>query len=239
MKHSEIRSTAIHRLNKELFGHIGYNQRKLGQGGGFGFNKTIFKNRILRIGCGINIYGETSIVRHISGGINFLEIEEIYVPIVVRFGLMGKSLKVESTSTIGVSKIPNFENLNHTKFTEDIRIEGEKDIDTLVERFKEYYLEIASPAFESFTSIEQFVPLMENLDFYDFTKKFGMGSQFKKAIVWRLCNRTDYEEYMLDLVERTEKFLGPNRDQDEGFKWYNTAIELKKVLDKTPPKYNM
>jgi hypothetical protein len=239
MKYSEIKKTAIDRLTKELFKPKGFKLRKGGLGGGFGYYNDSFENRILRIGCGISLYGENSIVRHVSGGINFREIEEIFVPIVVKHGLMGTSLKVDSNATIGIEIIPNFIDKDYSRYRENITIADESGIEILVERFKEYYQEIAAPAFEAFTSIEQFVPLMENLDFYDFTKNFGMGSQFKKAIVWRICNRPDYNEYMQDLLFRTEKFLGPNRDQMEGYKWYNTAIELKEILDKTIPKYNI
>ena len=117
---------------------------------------------------------------------------------------MGESPDKKTNTTISINIIPGFENIDYSKYQQDIIISDETGVDILVERMKEFYLTIASPAF---TSIEQLVPMMENLDFYDFTKNFGMGSQFKKAIIWKLCNRPDYPAYMQDLIDRTEKFL--------------------------------
>ena len=67
MKYSEIKTIATNRLNEELFKSQGFRLRKGGLGGGFGFYNDKFENRVLSVGCGISIYGETSIVRHISG----------------------------------------------------------------------------------------------------------------------------------------------------------------------------
>lgn len=239
MKYSEIKKIATERLGSELFKEQGFVLKKGGLGGGFSFRNSLVKDRILVVGCGISKYGETNIVNHISAGIIFLEIEEIFAPIVAKNGLMGSDLKASDNTTIGINKIPGFENHNFSRFSEEIIIKDEFGVEILVDRVKEFYDDVASPAFAAFTTIEQLVPMMEKLEFYDFTKNFGMGSQFKKAIVWKLCNRLDYEEYMIDLIERTEKFLGPNRDQVEGYKWYNTALELKEILDNTKPKYNL
>ncbi|HMU04805.1 MAG TPA: hypothetical protein PJ990_14325 [Saprospiraceae bacterium] len=239
MKYSEIKKIATERLGTELFKQHGFELKKGGLGGGFGFYNHGFENRSLFVGCSIAKYGDTSIVGHIGGGLIFKEIEYLLIPLLVKTKLMGESSDKFTNTTIAINKIHGFENHNFSRFCEEIIIKDESGVKILVDRIKEFYYEIAVPAFDSFISIEKFVPMMENLDFYDFTKIFGMGSQFKKALVWKLCNRSDYEEYMIDLIERTEKFLGPNRDQIEGYKWYNTAVELKAILDNTPAKYNL
>jgi hypothetical protein len=239
MKYSEIKKIATDRLTNELFKEQGFVLKKGGLGGGFGFYNHSFDNRSLFIGCSIAKYGEKSIVGHIGGGIIFKEIEYLLIPLLIKTKFMGESADKVTNTTITINKIPGLENHNFSRFSEEIIIKDESGVEILIDRIKEFYYKTAAPAFAVFTSIEQFVPMMENLDFYDFTKNFGMGSQFKKAIVWKLCNRLDYEEYMIDLIERTEKFLGPNRDQVEGYKWYNTALELKEILDNTKPKYNL
>ena len=196
-------------------------------------------NFIYTLGCYHSKYGNIIINNSIGAGIICLEIENIFAPLAVKNGLCGKSLKPDTNSTLGINKISGFEQMDYSRYQTEIVINNESDVDILVDSIKEYYLTKAVPAFAAFTSIEQLVPMMEKLEFYDFTKNFGMGSQFKKAIVWKLCNKLDCEEYMIDLIERTEKFLGPNRDQVEGYKWYNTALELKEILDNAMPKYNL
>ncbi len=237
MKYSEIQSIATHRLKNDLFDNIGYKLRKGGYGGGFGFYKS-YELKIISIGCGINIYGDFSVLRHFSSRIMFKEIEELFAPIVSKNGLMGVT-KPEERTTISSIKIPGFENRDYSRYSEDIRIEDEKGINILVERFKDYYYEIAAPAFESFTSIEQFVPLIKDMDIVALSDYFGMGAIFKKAIIYKLCNVEEYDTFITERILAFEKVISNGQYDIDTPKWYNTALELKDILDKTPPKYNM
>jgi hypothetical protein len=239
MKYSEIKKKATDRLTTDLFNLAGYKLKKGGLGGGFNFRNSNKENRIFIIGCGMSIYGETSILRHISAGIIFLEIEEIFAPLVAKNGLMGADLKSTDNSTIGIPQIPGFENRDYTKYNEDLTITDEIGVDILVDRIKEYYYEFAAPAFDSFTSIEQFVPIIESMTIIELSDYFGSGAIFKKAIIYRLCNHKDYEQYISERIQLLKQRLDGESPDVKTINWYKTAIELKEILDSTPPKYNI
>ena len=238
MKYSEIKKIATERLANELFKEQGFILKKGGLGGGFSFRNSLVQDRILVVGCGISKYGETNIVNHVSAGINFLEIEEIFAPIVAKNGLMGSDLKAIDNTTITINKIPSFENHNFSRFCEGIIIKDESGVKILVDRIKEFYYEIAVPAFESFTSIEQLVPMIKDLDVFQIDEILHYGL-IKKAIIYKLCNVSEYDNYITERISIIKNTLDSG-DYDEVVpKWYNTLVELKEILDKTPAKYNL
>lgn len=84
MKYSELKHLATEILSVEIFKEKGFALKKGGLGGGFGFYNHNLENRSIFLGCSISIYGETSIVRSIGGGIIFKEIEYLLIPLLVK-----------------------------------------------------------------------------------------------------------------------------------------------------------
>lgn len=238
MKYSEIKKLATDKLSLELLNEKGFILKKGGLGGGFGFYNHNIENRSLFLSCSISIYGETSIVRSIGGGIIFKEIEYLLIPLLVKTKLMGESADKKTNTTISINKIPGFENLDYSKYQQDIIITDETGVDILVERMKEFYLTIASPAFSAFTSIEQLVPMIANVDVFKINEILHYGI-LKKAIIYRLCNVKEYEEYINERISLIKKSLDAGDYDPDTPKWYNTFVELKDLLDNTPPKYNL
>lgn len=229
---------ATERLGKELLNHHGFKLKKGGLGGGFGFYNHSFDNRSLFIGCSIAKYGEKSIVGHIGGSIIFKEIEYLLIPLLVKNKLMSESADEKTSTTISINDIPSLKDVDFSKYSEDIVIYDETGVSVLVERMKVFYQEIAAPAFESFISIEQLVPIMQSKSVIEISQIFHFGL-FTKAIIYRLCNLPDYNTFINERIDAFEKAMTSGDKDIDTLKWYNTLIELKEILDNTEPKYNL
>ena len=204
------------------------------------FLKKIGNQRILSFGCSIAKYGDWQVLGGIGGTINFLEIERIIIPILAKYELMGRGAKINESITIQVYfECMGFEELKNRPQHKGIQIHNKDDVDYVVEAIKTNYLTYTKIGFEKFTSIEQFVPLIEGKDFKQMLPILGQFSYFKKAIILKLTNMQEYQTYINEVIEITEKFMGPNKDSRDGIKWHNAAIELKQILDNTPPIYNV
>ena len=235
MNYSEFKEKIINKCN-EFLKKDGYLVKKNTLGA------TIFikrkENEIFSIGSYSNKYGTTIVNRSIGAGITCLEIENIFVPIVVKNGFCGKSLKPDTNPTIGINKIPGFETVDFSKYQEDIVITDEEGVNILASRIKEYYYDIATPAFNAFTSIEQLVPMIKNVDVFKINEILHFGI-LKKAIIYKLCNVKEYDEYITERIKLLKNSLDQGGYDHDVPKWYNTFIELKQILDNTLPKYNI
>jgi hypothetical protein len=186
MKYNEMYKMASDRLKSELFDLEGFKESKGGLGGGIGFFKKIGDLRILRMGCSILKYGDFQKLNGFGGSINFLEIENIITPILGKFELMGKGNPVDRITIEVHFECMGFAELKIRPSYNAIQIHNEVDVNYVVEAMKTNYLTYTKIGFEKFTSIEQFLPLIEGKDFKQLLPILGQFSYFKKAIILSL-----------------------------------------------------
>ncbi|MRJ11069.1 hypothetical protein EDL98_08245 [Ornithobacterium rhinotracheale] len=67
----------------------------------------------------------------------------------------------------------------------------------------------------------------------------GQFWQFKKAAILRLCNDSNYQEFIDQFVKRREEILELRPDSIDVQRYCQAAKELKEILDKTAPIYNV
>ncbi|MRI64144.1 hypothetical protein EDM00_09105 [Ornithobacterium rhinotracheale] len=67
----------------------------------------------------------------------------------------------------------------------------------------------------------------------------GQFAPMKKAVILRLCNDINYQEFMNDYYEKQKEYYEEDPEDIDNIRYYNAAKELKEVLDKTAPIYNV
>ncbi|UVD87566.1 hypothetical protein [Ornithobacterium rhinotracheale] len=67
----------------------------------------------------------------------------------------------------------------------------------------------------------------------------GQFAPMKKAVILRLCNDCNYQDFMNDYYEKQKEYYEEDPEDIDNIRYYNAAKELKEVLDKTAPIYNV
>lgn len=124
--------------------------------------------------------------------------------------------------------------------TAGILIDSEEKAKEVCSLFDNFYNEYFIPFYEKWDSLYTLYEFIKDKEgreeLHDILGQFW---QFKKATILRLCNDSNYQEYMDDFVARRKMILEKRPDSIDVQRYYNTAKELKEILDKTVPVYNV
>uniref|UniRef100_UPI0039A4849E hypothetical protein n=1 Tax=Ornithobacterium rhinotracheale TaxID=28251 RepID=UPI0039A4849E len=115
-----------------------------------------------------------------------------------------------------------------------------EDVDYIKNLFLKFYKEKVLPFFEKWkdlTVLYEYIKGKERRE--ELSEILGQFWQFKKAAILRLCNDSNYQEFIDQFVKRREEILELRPDSIDVQRYCQAAKELKEVLDKTAPIYNV
>ncbi|VDH15452.1 Uncharacterised protein [Algoriella xinjiangensis] len=124
--------------------------------------------------------------------------------------------------------------------TEGILLDSEEKAKNICHLFDSFYYEYFSPFFEKWNNLNVLYEFIKDKnEVEELESILGIFWQFKKAAILRLCNDENYQEYIEALVKRFELIFERRSESIDVRRYYNAAKELKEVLDKTEPVYNV
>ncbi|MCK0202517.1 hypothetical protein MWN41_05735 [Ornithobacterium rhinotracheale] len=167
--------------------------------------------------------------------IAFLDIEKIIVPI------LGKNNLVASDADYK-NQLQTFKIVvedNNQLPAEGRKIEKEEDIEYVAELFIKFYKEKALPFFEKWKDLTVLYEYIKDKTEEELWDILGQFAPMKKAVILRLCNDINYQEFMNDYYEKQKEYYEEDPEDIDNIRYYNAAKELKEVLDKTAPIYNV
>ncbi|MGV4439065.1 hypothetical protein ACQ1PL_06130 [Ornithobacterium rhinotracheale] len=132
---------------------------------------------------------------------------------------------------------------NYKKYrlpTEGILIDSERKVIEICNLFDQFYYEYFTPFYEKWkdlTVLYEYIKGKERRE--ELSEILGQFWQFKKAAILRLCNDSNYQEFIDQFVKRREEILELRPDSIDVQRYCQAAKELKEVLDKTEPIYNV
>ncbi|WP_430612015.1 hypothetical protein [Flavobacterium sp. JP2137] len=163
----------------------------------------------------------------------YLELESIVASILINNSLVGDSYNYLDKASHKLNEL-NFYPQN------GFIIENKESIDLiskqLVLLYEREFLSY-SAHWHSLTVLYDFIKDKEDRE--ELHPILGMFWQFKKATILRLCNDKNYQNYMDTFVESRQVILNKVPESIDVQRYYNAAKELKEILDKTEPVYNI
>ncbi|MRJ08508.1 hypothetical protein EDL99_06465 [Ornithobacterium rhinotracheale] len=167
--------------------------------------------------------------------VHYIFLEEIIQPILFNNSLQGMEMIKGIRNSFNI-KNDDSENISYDKGY----LINEKTIINLKEKIK-FILEFeALPFFEKWkdlTVLYEYIKGKERRE--ELSEILGQFWQFKKAAILRLCNDSNYQEFIDQFVKRREEILELRPDSIDVQRYCQAAKELKEVLDKTAPIYNV
>lgn len=167
------------------------------------------------------------------------QIESIIRPIMKKAKIWGNiDLINVTTSSLYTLENEIYNELIFPKEKKDIKTEN--DIINLLQGLKKYIKEVAEPFFEKWSDLKVLNDFFDEIPQREVGKYFGQGATLRKAIVYKLCNNPNFEEYFEKLYNHITNKYKNNPNGDESLKkWNDAVIELEKVLINIEPKYNV
>lgn len=177
------------------------------------------------------------VIRNTKYWINYPEMERIVKPILFKNDLIGKE-SVEGTSS---SFILNSDSSLLIPYdVNDGCVLNERYIGDIIQRLVMILNLEAFPFFAKWNSLNTLYEFIKDkTEAEELESILGIFWQFKKAAILRLCNDKNYQEYIEALVKRFELIFERRPESIDVQRYYNAAKELKEVLDKTEPVYNV
>jgi hypothetical protein len=206
--------------------------------GGVSFER-IYNTRKHKFGLALRGSDENIFIGF-NADIYMLEIESIITPNLVKNGIIGDSVLHTFQPTIGIAahhKLKGLELLSEYEKNISIELVSSKDLDALLPMINSYWNNNVKSFFDNWTSILDFVPIIENADNKKLIEIFDLHGRYKKLIIWRLCNHPEYDSYMDEIILLIENALKINPNEKFYHQHLNAHKELKEVLAKSFPLY--
>lgn len=207
----------------------------------------IHKSDFVKFNIGISYRNQDNDYKNINGvyirystfncHIAFPEIEKILHPILSKNKLFGMSITTDEIySSFSVPDRPHM----FVGGKEDgVIIRSEEEIMPIIDLFKKFYHEEALPFFEHWHSLTVLYDYIKDLPEDDLWDILGQFAPMKKAIILRLCNDSNYQGYMDNYHNRRKGIYEQYPNEKVAKQYYNASKELKEVLAKTEPVYNI
>lgn len=196
--------------------------------------KKLEDNVLNRIGFIISKKENNDVFWGFTAYINYLLLEKIVIPILSNNDLIGKALPSDVYNSFygqNEFKIP---------IIDDMSLNNREDIDKINTIFYNFYDESIVPFFKKWNNLNVLYDLIKDKNGREeLNDILGQFWQFKKAATLRLCNDKNYQEYMDAIYEREKKYFDEDPNDIDNIRYYNAAKELKEVLVKTEPVYNV
>ena len=189
---------------------------------------------IFRIGFIIKEEDEKNLFWGFSIYINFLSIENILVPILAKNNLVGReSSPKDIYNSFFVDsdfKIPTIKK----------EIKSDNDIKQIEDDFYLFFNTNALPFFEKWKDLSVLYEyIKDKTEREELSEILGQFWQFKKAAILRLCNDSNYQEFMDSYFQKQKEYFDEDPEDIDNIRYYNASKELKQVLDNTEPIYNV
>ena len=203
-------------------------------------NNNVFNYRkeqdasIFRIGFIIKEEDGKNLFWGFSIYINFLSIENILVPILAKNNLVGReSSPKDIYNSFFIDsdfKIPTIKK----------EIKSDKDIKQIEDDFYLFFNTDALPFFEKWKDLSVLYEyIKDKTEREELSEILGQFWQFKKAAILKLCNDSNYQEFMDSYFQKQKEYFDEDPEDIDNIRYYNASKELKQVLDNTEPIYNV
>ncbi|MRJ10123.1 hypothetical protein EDL98_03365 [Ornithobacterium rhinotracheale] len=168
-----------------------------------------------------------------SLSLNFLYLEEIATPILVKNNLLGRSLQPKDVYN------SFFVDFDFEIPIVNMEVVTKEDVDYIKNLFLKFYKEKALPFFEKWKDLTVLYEYIKDKTEEELWDILGQFAPMKKAVILRLCNDCNYQDFMNDYYEKQKEYYEEDPEDIDNIRYYNAAKELKEVLDKTAPIYNV
>lgn len=206
---------------------------------GYSFVKKTSK---IRCEVGFSIeedYLNNSVKAHsFWASIAYPEMENILHYILAKNDLFGKFISTDEISSSFFNK--DEKKIFLGEIGEGIFIKNDIDLENLISKLQVFFSNDALPFFEKWKDLSVLYEYIKDKESREeLSEILGQFWQFKKATILRLCNDPNYQSFMDNFVKRREEILALRPDSVDVQRYYNASKELKEVLDKTKPIYNV
>ena len=167
--------------------------------------------------------------------ITFPHLELIVMPILERSGLYGKgSMQTYISNRIDYNTFQNY-------FEKEMPVSTETDLKPVIEIYKKSIVEDFVPYFDKFSNLNKFYHFIKDENDPKILQNwlFSIMHEFSLATIYRLCNDERYESYINDYYNKRKYWYEKFPDDTDQKRYWKAINELKEVLDRTPPIYNL
>ena len=164
--------------------------------------------------------------------VNFIEMELIIIPILTKNKLFGDVKPENIDESFWVQK--------DTRYTLSDDGKDISEYEEVVNIFNLFYKEEALPFFEKWKDLSVLYEyIKDKTEREELSEILGQFWQFKKAAILRLCNDSNYQEFMDSYFQKQKEYFDEDPEDIDNIRYYNASKELKEILDNTKPIYNV
>ena len=164
--------------------------------------------------------------------VNFIEMELIIIPILTKNKLFGDVKPENIDESFWVQK--------DTRYTLSDDGKDISEYEEVVNIFNLFYKEEALPFFEKWKDLNVLYEyIKDKTEREELSEILGQFWQFKKAAILRLCNDSNYQEFMDSYFQKQKEYFDEDPEDIDNIRYYNASKELKEILDSTEPIYNV
>lgn len=169
--------------------------------------------------------------------IAYPEMENIIHPILAKNDLFGTSISTDeiSSSFYIDSKTKMFLGQDE----QGVFIKNDSDIQCFINKLNLFFEEIASPFFEKWHNLNVLYEYIKDKNEDELWDILGQFAPMKKATILKLCNDPNYQTFMDDYFNKQKEYFEEDPEDIDNIRYYNASKELKEILDKTKPIYNL
>lgn len=121
-----------------------------------------------------------------------------------------------------------------------ILIDTEQKSTEVCNLFDRFYNEYFIPFYEKWKELNVLYEyIKDKTEREELSEILGQFWQFKKAVILRLCNDSNYQEFMDSYFQKQKEYFDEDPEDIDNIRYYNASKELKQVLDNTKPIYNV
>ncbi|AEK23346.1 Hypothetical protein Ccan_12300 [Capnocytophaga canimorsus Cc5] len=160
----------------------------------------------------------------------YIELESIVMNILSKYDLIGKDYNIIDR--------PSF-NLNEKTLKYNLEKIKEEKIDKIANEFITFYKQEALPFFKKWHSLNVLYEYIKDKTDDELWEILGQFAPMKKAVILRLCNDSNYQSFMDNYFQKQKEYFEEDPEDIDNIRYYNVAKELKEILDKTEPIYNL
>jgi len=121
-----------------------------------------------------------------------------------------------------------------------ILIDTEQKSAEVCNLFDRFYNEYFIPFYEKWKDLSVLYEyIKDKTEREELSEILGQFWQFKKAAILRLCNDSNYQEFMDSYFQKQKEYFDEDPEDIDNIRYYNASKELKEILDNTKPIYNV
>ncbi|ATA78027.1 hypothetical protein CGC47_02140 [Capnocytophaga canimorsus] len=163
--------------------------------------------------------------------------ENILHPILAKNELFGKYISTDEISSSFFNK--DEKKIFLGEIGEGIFIKNDTDIENLISELQLFFSNEALPFFEKWHNLNVLYEYIKDKTEDELWEILGQFAPMKKAVILRLCNDSNYQSFMDNYFQKQKEYFEEDPEDIDNIRYYNVAKELKEILDKTEPIYNL